>query len=105
MAEAVGDGVISAVNLHEVIKELLRRGADLEAATAIIDALHLDVRAHDRDAAVAAAALYPVTRSFGAGLGDRCCLSLAITEGLPALTADRAWGGVEAPGLEVRLIR
>jgi PIN domain nuclease of toxin-antitoxin system len=32
-------------------------------------------------------------------------MALAIAEGLPALTADRAWERVEASGLQIKLVR
>jgi len=101
----VGDGLLSAVNFHEVIKELLRRGIPIETAVELLDALHLDVRPHDQHDAIAAARLYPATRHFGCGLGDRTCMALAIAENLPAITADRMWRKVEANGLKVQLIR
>jgi PIN domain nuclease of toxin-antitoxin system len=105
VARHIGDGMISAVNVQEVIKELLRRGIPMEVALDLLDALHLDVRPHGRDDAVAAAALYPATRHHGSGLGDRSCMALAIAEGLPALTADQAWARIDVAGLAVRLIR
>lgn len=105
VAEHIGNGIISAVNLQEVIKELLRRGVPLDAALEMLADFHLDVRPHDHDAAVAAAALYPATRGNGSGLGDRSCMALAIMERLPALTADRAWTRVEVPELQIKLIR
>lgn len=104
VASFAGDGMISAVNLQEVIKELVRRGIPVEAALDMLDALHLDVRPHGRDDAVAAAALYPATREYGSGLGDRSCMALAIAAKLPALTADRAWAGIDVPELRIKLI-
>ena len=101
----IGDGLISAVNLQEVIKELLRREVPLEAALDMLDALHLDIRVHGRTEAMAAATLYPATRQFGSGLGDRTCMALAIAEGIPALTADQAWAQVDVPGLVVQMVR
>ncbi len=105
VASHIGDGLISAVNLNEVIKELLRRGVPLDTALAMLDALHLDVRPHGRDEATASAALYPATKEYGSGLGDRSCMALAIAEGVPALTADRDWVKIELAGLEVQLVR
>ena len=105
VARHVGDGMISAVNVQEVIKELLRRGIPMHIALDLLGALHLDVRPHGRDDAVAAAALYPATRHYGSGLGDRSCMALAIAEGLPAIAADQAWTRIEVAGLEVQLIR
>jgi len=105
VARYIGDGLISAVNLQEVIKGLLRREVPIDAALAMLDALHLDVRPHGRDDAVAAAILYPATKEFGSGLGDRTCMALAIAEGLPVLTADREWARIEIPGLKLLLAR
>jgi PIN domain nuclease of toxin-antitoxin system len=101
----VGDGMISAVNFQEVIKELLRRGVPIEAALELLDALHLDIRAHGQLEAVTAAGLYLPTKQYGSGLGDRTCMALAIAEGLPAITADQAWVKVEVAGLHIQLIR
>lgn len=105
VARHIGDGLISAVNYQEVIKELLRRGVPLNAALDLIEALHLDVRPHGADDAVAAAALYEATRYYGSGLGDRSCMALAIAQGVPALTADQVWANVEVVGLDIQLIR
>jgi ribonuclease VapC len=105
VAQYIGDGLISAVNFQEVIKGLLRREVPNDAALAMLDALHLDVRPHGRDDAVAAANLYPATKAFGSGLGDRTCMALAIAEGLPVLTADREWARIEIPGLKLMLAR
>lgn len=105
VARYIGDGLISAVNLQEVIKGLLRREVPIDAALAMLDALHLDVRPHGRDDAVAAAILHPATKEFGSGLGDRTCMALAIAEGLPVLTADREWARIEIPGLKLLLAR
>lgn len=101
----IGDGLISAVNLQEVIKELLRREVSIEAALEMLDALHLEIRVHARDEAIGAASLYRATRQNGSGLGDRTCMALAMAEGIPALTADQAWALVDVPGLVVQLIR
>jgi ribonuclease VapC len=105
VAQYIGDGLISAVNFQEVIKGLLRREVPTDAALAMLDALHLDVRPHGRDDAIAAAKLYPATKEFGSGLGDRTCMALAIAEGLPVLTADREWAKIEIPGLTLSLAR
>jgi ribonuclease VapC len=103
IAAHAGDGLISAVNLQEVVKALLARGAPIEAARAMIEELHLEVRAHGADEAFAAAALYSATREFGSGLGDRTCMALAIAEGLPAITTDRDWLKLDIPSLAVTL--
>lgn len=37
-------------------------------------------------------------------LGDRACLALARTRGVPAMTSDRTWTQLQI-GIEIRLIR
>ncbi|MGI4799792.1 MAG: type II toxin-antitoxin system VapC family toxin [Janthinobacterium lividum] len=101
----VGRAAISAVNLQEVIKELLLGGLDTAIIRELLDELRLDIRAHDVDAAYAAAGLHAQTREFGRGLGDRSCLALAMQLGVPALTADREWKKVKIKGLKVEHIR
>ena len=99
VAHCIGDGMISAVNVQEVEKALLRRGASLDAAKAMFDALHLDVRFHDRQEAFCAASLVEVTTHFGAGTGDRSCMALAIAHTSPAITMDKEWAHFRRTGI------
>ena len=101
----VGQAAISAVNLHEVVKELLVRGLTMPIVRELLDELRLDVRPHDQAAAYAAAALHEQTRQFGRGLGDRSCLALGLTLRLPVLTADREWQKVAVDGLVIEHLR
>ena len=101
----VGRATISAVNLQEVIKELLLGGLGATTIREILDELRLDVRPHDVEAAYAAAKMHTQTKEFGRGLGDRSCLALAMQLGVPALTADREWKKVKVKGLKVEHIR
>lgn len=101
----IGQAVISAVNLQEVVKELLLGGLDEDTTRELLDELRLDVRAHDVGAAYAAASLHSQTRQYGRGLGDRSCLALALQLGVPALTADREWKKVRVKNLKLQHIR
>lgn len=66
---------------------------------------HAHVRLRVRAAeAVLAAALLPKTRDLGLSLADHACLALAITRGLPVLTADTAWATLDV-GAVVQVIR
>ena len=101
----IGRAAISAVNLQEVVKELLLSGLDAATIREILDELRLDVRSHDMEAAYAAAGLHTQTKEFRRGLGDRSCLALAMQLSVPALTADREWKKVKVKGLKVEHIR
>ncbi len=95
---------ISAVNAAEVAAKLVDGGADAIAAGRTLDRLGARVVAFDRDDVVPAARLRAKSRAAGLSLGDRACLALAQRLGAPALTADRAWRGLDTD-VEVRLIR
>ena len=105
VAEHVGRGAISAVNLQEVVKELLVSGLEQPIIRELLGELRLDVRAHDTDAAFAAAALHEQTKQFGRGIGDRSCMALALSLGVPALTADREWRKGKVKGLQINRLR
>ncbi len=105
VAKHVGRGAISAVNLQEVVKELLISGLDEPVIRELLGELRVEVRPHDADAAYAAAALHEQTKEFGRGLGDRSCMALALTLGVPAITADREWHKVKVEGLQIERLR
>ncbi len=103
-AEALGSGVLSAVNASEVVARLIDRGARDEDARQALHGVDLAVRPFDESLAVAAGLLRRSTRGRGLSLGDRACLALALRERAPVLTADRAWTTLELD-VEVELIR
>ena len=105
VAEHVGRAAISAVNLQEVVKELSLSGLPEPIIRELVDELRLDVRPHDADAAYAAAALHEQTKEYGRGLGHRSCMALAISLGVPAITADREWRKVKVKGLKLEHLR
>ena len=100
----ISRSVVSTVNVAEVGTKLVDWGMSRAGLRRVILNLGLDVRPFDADQAVAAAALRAATRSHGLSLGDRACLALAQSTGLPVLTADRAWRGVGVD-VEVEVIR
>ena len=103
--EAVLDhAAISAVNLSEVQAKLVERGTAAELAWSCLVDLELEVIHFDASQARVAGDLRLLTRAQGLSLGDRACLALAQALGLPAMTADRTWAGLEV-GIEIRTVR
>lgn len=105
VAEHVGRAAISAVTLHEVVEELMASGLPEPVIRELVAELRLDVRPYDADAAYAGAALHEQTKRYARGLGDRACLALGLSLGVPVLTADREWRRVEIEGLAIELVR
>jgi PIN domain nuclease of toxin-antitoxin system len=100
----IAEGVISAVNLAEVIGKLLDAGMPKRPAIDAIEGLALDVVAFDGDMAVHAGALRPSTRSRDLSLGDRVCLATAQELELPVITADRTWRNLDI-GIPIHVVR
>jgi PIN domain nuclease of toxin-antitoxin system len=97
-------GRLSNVNYCEVLTRCLERGMDVDFAERQIARLKIETLPFTAADARAAAELRAVTRHRGLSLGDRACLALARREGLPVLTADRQWEGLDV-GVDIRLIR
>ena len=107
VADAMAAGaVVCAGNLAEVVTVLVRSHFAADEATEIVSDLPITCHDLDFDLALRCGALFTATRSAGLSLGDRMCLALALREGIPAVTADRAWSAVaQAIGVTVKLIR
>lgn len=69
-----------------------------------LDALGLEIVNFDTEFAYQTGFLRPLARSIGLSLGDRACLALAASLGVPALTCDRAWTTLNL-AVTVNLIR
>src|SRR5688572_24344007 len=90
-------GVVSAVNLSELVAKAVSRGKDVAAVRNVLDRLPLRVVPFDADHAYAAAAIYPAVHRRGLSFADRACLALGVSLKLPVLTAERAWGDLSLP--------
>jgi hypothetical protein len=66
-------------------------GVDADRATRRLQILGLRVEPLTADDTVAAARLWPTTRTAELSLGDRCCLALAQRLQTTAVTVDTAW--------------
>ncbi|WP_420644381.1 type II toxin-antitoxin system VapC family toxin [Candidatus Leptofilum sp.] len=95
---------LSTVNLSEVIGCFVRDGHDAEAVLTKILSTPIEFVPFSAQQAGIAALLLPLTKPFGLSLADRACLSLAMAQQVPVLTADQIWQQI---GLEIdiKLIR
>ena len=103
-ADAAEDAIMSAVNATEVITRLIDKGASREQAREQLERSGLAIRPFDESLALEAGYLRTETRQYGLSLGDRACLALALREGAPVVTADRAWAKLDL-GIDIRVIR
>jgi len=104
VAAALETSVLSAVNASEVVARLITLGFTPHKAIATVSNLCCAIMPVDSDLGFRAGELVALTRSKGLSLGDRICLALAEREGVPALTADRAWAELGSD-IKVSLIR
>jgi PIN domain nuclease of toxin-antitoxin system len=96
--------ILGAVNLAEVVAKLQERGAPDETIDRNIARLDLRVIPFDAAQALLAGKLRARTRRAGLSLGDRACLALAVTRGLPAVTMDRGWAALDI-GVQIIVAR
>lgn len=104
VAEHLEEGLVSTVNLAEVLGRIARDSKDVVGTLARLEKGPMEIVPFEAADARAVAELVPATRPFGLSLGDRACLGLALHRGAPALTADRSWEGLDV-GVEIRLVR
>jgi ribonuclease VapC len=97
-------GHISAANWSEVLQKIKTNGGDPGRQSVLLAAMGLAVEPLTIEDAKVAASLYGATKQAGLSLGDRCCLALAVRLETSALTADKAWAGLDLP-VEVELVR
>ncbi|MBD2773698.1 PIN domain-containing protein [Iningainema tapete] len=96
--------VISSVNLSEVVAKLADNGIPEIEVREIIGTLGLEIINFDTEMSYRAGMLRTLTRQAGLSFGDRACLALGESLGLPILTTDRTWANLEL-GINVQVIR
>ncbi|MDX3900516.1 MAG: type II toxin-antitoxin system VapC family toxin [Sphingobium sp.] len=97
-------GLLSAVNLTEVIAKCVVRGIDYSLVERQLSRLDITIVSFVAEDARMAAELVPHTRRWGLSLADRACLALALKRNLAVWTADHAWAECDL-GIDIRLIR
>jgi ribonuclease VapC len=93
----LADAALSVANAIEIGSKLVDGGMSREAAWEAIELLDIELIELDVELAGLATALRRDTRHKGLSLADRACLATAIREKATALTADRAWAGLDLP--------
>ncbi len=101
---ALPHAVISAVNWSEVMQKAIARRVEITGMRNELEALGLQIVPFNADDAERTASLWPATEHGGLSLGDRACLALGVSLGLPVLTADRSWARLRV-GTGIRAIR
>jgi ribonuclease VapC len=95
---------MAAVNLAEVLSQLVQRGLTIDDLAVLIQRLDVEVVPADLPQAVRAAGLHAATRAHGLALADCFCLALAQERDAEVLTADRTWTRVKS-GVTITVIR
>jgi ribonuclease VapC len=103
-AQAIRRGVVSVINLTEVVGKLAGRGYTNSQIRDRVQRLRLDVAEFTIEDAFRTGLLRPVTRKAGLSLADRACLALAQRLGKPAVTSERRWATLNL-GIKIQLIR
>lgn len=102
----IASAQISVVNYAEVVSYFVRLGMPEREVDAMLDPLPMTIVPADKALGQLAGRLRAVTADAGLSLGDRFCLALAIRNGLPAWTADKAWRTIaDAAKADVVVIR
>ena len=95
VAENIASARIGVINYAEVVSHFVRLGMPERDIDAMLDPLPMEVVPADKGLGKIAGRLRATTAQTGLSLGDRFCLALALRDGLPAWTADKAWKTVE----------
>ncbi|HZQ37308.1 MAG TPA: type II toxin-antitoxin system VapC family toxin [Dehalococcoidia bacterium] len=95
---------MGTVNLTEVAARMRETGASDDEIREQIAKFGLEIIPFDEELAYQTGFLRPLTRHLGLSLGARACLALGMRLGLPVLTADAAWAGLQL-GIPIEVVR
>lgn len=102
--ELVANALVSTVNLSEAAATMNERGFEPRQTRVLLSGLGIKLATFGEQDAYEAGRLRPITREAGLSFGDRACLGLALREGQPVATADRAWSELDL-GVDIEMIR
>jgi PIN domain nuclease of toxin-antitoxin system len=95
---------ISTVNWAEVAQKSIQKGLPLDGLRDHFEANGLENRPVFLRAGGTGCTTPGVDSHFGLSLGDRACLSTAMTMDVRAITADRVWQNLDI-GVQIQLVR
>ena len=104
VADAAPRSMISTVNVSEAVAKLVEKGAAPDAAKGIVFSLPMQMADFDAWQAALAGMMWMRGKRAGLSFGDRACLALAESLGVPVLTADKQWKLFDST-IEIRFIR
>ncbi|MGD0095810.1 MAG: type II toxin-antitoxin system VapC family toxin [Terracidiphilus sp.] len=104
VSDLLNGGLLSAVNLAEILTKLKQGGWDANFALGRVLNMGFEVCPYETGQARLTSELIDQTRPYGLSLGDRACLALAIQRKATVYTTDRAWKKLSL-GIEVEVIR
>lgn len=104
VGKALGNAMMSTVNLSEVLGRFARDGHDAAHIRERLMASAIIWVEFGVEQSEWCAKILPETRGLGLSLADRACLSLGLMRAAPILTADRVWLRTKL-GLDIRCIR
>jgi PIN domain nuclease of toxin-antitoxin system len=101
----IGNVIMSAVNVSEVITVLANNGIEEEQAKLLTNDMIEDIIPFDAEQAYLTALLRKSTKKHGLSFGDRACLSLAQIKKTTVVTADKIWANLHLKDVHIQVIR
>ncbi|WHA07574.1 type II toxin-antitoxin system VapC family toxin (plasmid) [Candidatus Megaera polyxenophila] len=101
----IASNAISSVNLSELVAVLTRSGVSEQDIDEIISDLVPEIVPFCEAISIKTGKLAKLTQNYGLSLGDRACIALGITLGLPIYTADKVCAELKLENTDIRLIR
>ena len=105
VANLLKDTIISSVNVAEIVAKLVEQFNMAEEDIEKVLNIGFEEKAFDHKQAALSGIIRNKTKKLGLSLGDRACLALGISLGLPVLTADKNWSKIEELDLVIKIIR
>lgn len=96
---------MSTINFTEVLSKMVEQGAPAIDAKRVLDNFNIELIAFDQSQIFGVSQLRLNTKQYGLSLGDRVCLNLGKTLGLPILTSDQIWAKMNDPDIKILLVR